>query len=93
MATKRTKADILERQTEQLERRVEHHHPDEIEEKPSTLVPNADEPTILIPIEKQIEQRAFELYERHGRADGHDLEDWLQAEYEINGSQANGVAA
>jgi hypothetical protein len=79
MAKKRTKTDRLERQTEQLERRVEHHHPDEIEEKPSTLVPNADEPTILIPIEKEIEQRAYELYERRGRTDGHDLDDWLQA--------------
>ena len=35
MATKRIKADRLERQTEQLEKRVE-RHPDEIEKKKTT---------------------------------------------------------
>jgi DUF2934 family protein len=84
MAEKRTKADRLERQTEQLEGRAD-RHPDQIEKKTSTLVPNADQPTVLIPIEQQIQQRAYELYEQRGRADGHDLEDWLQAEYEIEG--------
>lgn len=33
-----------------------------------------------------IEQRAYELYEQHGRQDGHDLEDWLKAEHELAGS-------
>jgi hypothetical protein len=92
MAKKRTKADRLERQTEQLGKRVE-RHPDEIEKKPSTLAPKSDEPTVLIPIEQQIQQRAYELYEQRGRADGHDLDDWLQAEREIKGTQANATAA
>src|ERR1035438_8943859 len=48
MAEKRTKADRLERQTEQLEERAD-RHPDEIEKKPSTLAPKSDEPTVLIP--------------------------------------------
>jgi hypothetical protein len=61
--------------------------------KPSTLVPKSDEPTILIPIEHQIQQRAYELYEQRGRTDGHDLEDWLQAEHEIKDSQENAAAA
>ena len=38
MATKRTKADRSQRQTEQLEKKVD-RHPDEIEKKPSTLAP------------------------------------------------------
>jgi hypothetical protein len=88
MAEKRTKADRLERQTEQLEKRVD-RHPDEIEKKPSTLAPKSDEPTVLIPIEQQIQQRAYELYEQRGRADGHELDDWLQAECEIKGTQVN----
>jgi Protein of unknown function (DUF2934) len=92
MAKKRTKADRLQRQTEQLEKRVD-RHPDEIEEKPSTLAPRSDEPTVLIPIEQKIQQRAYELYEQRGRNDGHDLDDWLQAEREIKGTQANGAAA
>ena len=61
--------------------------------KPSTLVPKLDKPTVLIPIEQQIQQRAYELYEQRGRTDGHELDDWLQAECEIKGTQANATAA
>lgn len=92
MAEKRTKADRLQRQTEQLGKRVD-RYPDEIEKKPSTLAPKSDESTVLIPIERQIQQRAYRLYEQRGRAEGHDLEDWLQAEREIRGTQANAAAA
>jgi hypothetical protein len=92
MATKRTKADRSQRQTEQLEKKVD-RHPDEIEKKPSTPAPKSDEPTVLIPIEQQIRQRAYELYGQRGRTHGHDLEDWLQAECEIKGRQANAAAA
>ena len=63
MAEKRTKADRLERQIEQLGKRVD-RHPDEIEKKPSTLAPKSNEPTVLIPIEQQIQQRAYQLYEQ-----------------------------
>ena len=92
MATKRTKADRSQRQTEQLDKRVD-RRPDEIEKEPSTLAPKSEEPTVLIPIEQQIKQRAYELYEQRGRTDGHDLDDWLQAEYEIKGTQANAATA
>ena len=92
MAKKRTKADRLERQTEQRGKRVD-RQPDEIEKEPSTLTPKSDEPTVLIPIEHQIQQRAYELYEQRGRADGHELDDWLQAEREIKGTQANAATA
>jgi hypothetical protein len=104
MSEKRTKADRLERQTEQLEKRVD-RHPDEIEKKKTTredvnraraqttLAPKSDEPTVMIPIEQQIQRRAYELYEQRGRREGHDLDDWLQAEYEIKGTQANAAAA
>jgi hypothetical protein len=92
MAEKRIKADRLERQTEQLEKRVD-RRPDEIEKKPSTLAPKSDEPTVLIPIEQQIQQRAYELYEQRGRTDGHDWDDWLQAECEIKGTQATAATA
>jgi Protein of unknown function (DUF2934) len=92
MAQKRTKADRLERQTEQLGKRVD-RHPDQIEKKPSTLAPKSDEPTVLIPMEQQIQQRAYELYEERGRTDGHDVDDWLQAESEIKGRQAKAATA
>jgi hypothetical protein len=92
MAKKRTKADRLQRQTEQQEKRID-RRPEEIEKKPSTLAPKSDEPTVLIPIEQQIQQRAYDLYEQRGRTDGHELDDWLQAEREIRGTHANAAAA
>jgi len=73
---KRTKTDRLERQDE-LEKRAD-RNPDEM-----------DKPTVLIPMEQQIQQRAYELYEQRGKADGHDLEDWLEAKREIKGRQSN----
>jgi hypothetical protein len=103
MAEKRTKGDKLERQTEQLERAD--RHPDEIENKRATgddvnrapaqitRAPKSSELTALIPIEQQIQQRAYELYEQRGRTGGHDLDDWLKAEYEIKPTHANAAAA
>ncbi len=43
-------------------------------------------------IQDQIRRRAYELYEARGRGDGHDLDDWLLAESEVN-RKANVVAA
>ncbi len=34
-------------------------------------------------IQHQIRERAYELYERRGRNNGHDLDDWLTAESEV----------
>jgi hypothetical protein len=39
--------------------------------------------------EEYIRLRAYQLYEQRGRQDGHDVEDWLQAEAEILGSKTN----
>ena len=44
-------------------------------------------------VEEQIRRRAYELYEARGREDGHDFEDWQQAEAEIRSSQRKAVAA
>ena len=44
--------------------------------------------------EENVRARAYELYEVRGRIDGHAKEDWLQAEYEIAGSnERNAVRA
>jgi hypothetical protein len=42
--------------------------------------------------EEQIRHRAYELYEARGRGDGHDLEDWLEAEAEITGISQRAAA-
>jgi DUF2934 family protein len=51
--------------------------------------------TILDPaqLEKQIRLRAYALYESRGCEDGHDFDDWLQAEAEILGKQKRANAA
>jgi hypothetical protein len=36
------------------------------------------------PTHDQIQLRAFQIYEARGRADGHDVEDWTQAERELH---------
>jgi len=41
------------------------------------------------PIHEQIEIRAYQIYIEHGRVDGHDLEDWLQAERELAAKPVN----
>jgi hypothetical protein len=44
-------------------------------------------------LQEQIRSRAYDLYEQRGREDGHDLEDWLQAESEVTQQKAMTVAA
>ncbi len=44
-------------------------------------------------IQEQIRRRAHELYEQRGRKDGHELDDWLQAESEVTQVKAKTVAA
>jgi hypothetical protein len=36
---------------------------------------------------ERIRQRALELYEARGREAGHDIDDWLQAEAEIEATE------
>lgn len=43
--------------------------------------------------QQKIRERAYQLYEQRGRRDGHDVEDWLQAEAEFAGRMALPVAA
>ena len=44
-------------------------------------------------LEEEIRRRAYELYEKRGREDGHDLDDWLRAEAEITAKNAQTTAA
>jgi H+-transporting ATPase len=46
--------------------------------------PSAEAPLDLAP---QVATRAYEIYERQGRRDGHATEDWLAAEREIRNEQ------
>ena len=36
-----------------------------------------------LPLEERIRKRAHELYEQRRQGDGHDVEDWLDAEAEL----------
>ena len=44
-------------------------------------------------MQEQIRRRAHELYEQRGREDGHELDDWLQAESEVALQKAKTLAA
>ena len=44
-------------------------------------------------LEDQIRSRAYELYEARGRGDGHDTEDWLQAETALEEKKVRPIAA
>jgi hypothetical protein len=44
-------------------------------------------------LQEQVRRRAYELYEQRGRDDGHELEDWLQAESEMTQQKAKTAVA
>jgi Protein of unknown function (DUF2934) len=68
------------------ERRISMHKPTmkTIPESSRTVAPEDRQ--------EEIRRRAYELYEERGRADGHDVEDWLRAEAEITGRSERGAA-
>ncbi len=37
-----------------------------------------------VALEQKVRSRAYELYQRRGGEDGHELDDWLQAESELS---------
>jgi hypothetical protein len=39
--------------------------------------------TTKYPTEQQVRARAYQIYLEHGSQHGHDMDDWLQAEYEL----------
>ena len=43
--------------------------------------------------EDMIRRRAYELYEERGRGDGHELQDWVDAEEEVLRSRDDAKAA
>lgn len=51
--------------------------------KSTTKKTNANRGESAVDLEEQIRRRAYDLYEQRGREDGHDIEDWLQAEAEL----------
>jgi hypothetical protein len=55
--------------------------------KSKSRKPRSPKPAQPNDIEERIRRRAHELYEQRGRVDGFALDDWLQAETEILGSQ------
>ena len=49
----------------------------------ATVKPWSLKQLLDMPLEEQIRQRAHEIYLARGGSDGSDLDDWLQAEIEI----------
>jgi len=44
---------------------------------------DADPMTVQRPTPAQIAARAYQIFLERGRVPGHDMDDWLQAEYEL----------
>ena len=44
-------------------------------------------------LHEQIRRRAYDLYVQRGRENGHDLDDWLQAESEMTRVMAKAINA
>jgi len=53
------------------------------EAAPMKLLPSSDLGDRIQDLFNSITRRAFEIFDGRGRADGHDLEDWLRAESEL----------
>ncbi len=47
----------------------------------------------LVKLDEKIRRRAYDLYEQRGRRDGHEIDDWLQAEAEVTGKKSKTSAA
>jgi hypothetical protein len=58
--------------------------------KSKSREPRSRKPSSSHDITERIRQRAYELYEQHGKVDGFALDDWLQAESEILGTKKPG---
>jgi Protein of unknown function (DUF2934) len=59
-----------------------------------TAVPTANQQTKPTgELQEKIRRRAYELYDQHGRNNGHDLDDWLQAESEVTRQKPSAIAA
>ena len=43
-------------------------------------------------LEEDVRRRAYELYEKRGRKDGHEVDDWLRAEAELIEAAAKAAA-
>lgn len=50
----------------------------------SSAEPEVAQSSIGIDLREEIRRRAYELYEQHGKEDGYDVDDWLQAGWELN---------
>ena len=57
----------------------------------NAYIPHVPPLQIHADLREQVSRRAYALYEARGRTDGHDVEDWLQAEVEV--AQSNLSAA
>jgi hypothetical protein len=57
------------------------------------LPPTQTEQVHTSELEERIRRRAYELYEQRGRPDGHDVDDWLQAEAEMTQPSVRKAAA
>ena len=54
-----------------------------------SIFPNVD----TAELQERIRTLAYQKYDQRGREDGHDIDDWLQAEAEVTSTKTRRVAA
>lgn len=67
----------------QMQQRTFKKHPQSHEESVAEAETSLDTQAITGKDKTRIAALAYELYEQRGREDGHDLDDWLEAEKRI----------
>jgi Protein of unknown function (DUF2934) len=67
----------------QMQQRTFKKHPQSHEESVAEAEASLDTQAITGKDKTRIAALAYELYEQRGREDGHDLDDWLEAEQRI----------
>ena len=58
-----------------------------------SLVKTHHQPAAQAEQQQKIRIRAYELYQKRGASDGHDVDDWLQAEAEISRPKSRAASA
>ena len=59
----------------------------------ASLVKTHPQPAAQAEQQEKIRVRAYELYQKRGAGDGHDLDDWLQAEAEMSRPKSRAASA
>jgi hypothetical protein len=83
MQTRSPQSTFGEKEGQQIKNRVFIKQPPPEEKVVEDKEASSDTPAIMGKDEKNVATLAYALFEQRGREDGHDLDDWLEAEQRL----------